>query len=122
MGNPAAAAFYNLGVPARAFKNAASWATDGDGNQEEALEHARAVVRMLDDGDPQAYDYLPRQPDLSGEFADDPTPDRLYQEITGQVVLGGRVDDMHALCDAYEAGVSDTFIPECERVLRAFLA
>jgi hypothetical protein len=28
------------------------------------------MVAMLDDGDPQAYDFLPAMPDLSGEWAD----------------------------------------------------
>jgi hypothetical protein len=34
-----------------------------------------------------------------------------YETLVGSVV--------DSLCDAYEAGVSDTFLPECERILRA---
>jgi hypothetical protein len=115
---------YRLGV--QAAEAAASWAADGNTTD----DHRRRVLAMLEDGDPMADDYLPARPNLSGEWADAPTPISLYEEITGfshfqeQQVAGlayetqvGSVVD--AIADAWEAGVSDTFAPECERILRA---
>lgn len=96
---------------------AASWAADGN----TSADHARRVLAMLDDGDPAADDYLPAYPNLSGEWADDLTPNSLARDI-----LGGDLDDDYpeasqALCDAWEDGVAETFDPECERTLRAIL-
>jgi hypothetical protein len=62
------------------------------------------------------------EPDLSGEWADAPTPDSLYREIIGEPLLvanDAAVRD--EIADAWEAGVSDTFGPECERILRGAL-
>lgn len=105
-------AAYELGC--EHARNAASWVnTDA------------RLLTMLNEGDPQVWDYLPRVPDLSGEWADGLTPVSLFREVTGVdpeggvSVAEGKVVD--ALCDAYEAGVSDTFAGECERVLRASL-
>jgi hypothetical protein len=99
-----------------------------DGNT--SAEHIVRVLAMLDDGDPQAEEYLPAMPNLSGEWADAPTPASLYEEIVGasfhdamndaglaSETLVGLVAD--AIADAWEAGVSSTFEPECERILRA---
>src|SRR3954453_10754134 len=68
---------YELGVQAAIA--AASWVLDGNTPQ----DHIARMVAMLDAGDPEVYDFLPAMPDLSGEWADDPTPDSLYAEITG---------------------------------------
>lgn len=101
---------------------AASWVADGNTSE----EHIVRVLAMMDDGDPEAYDYLPATPNLSGEWADAPTPRSLFEEITGF--------DAHAeaswnhdaylavlepICEAWEEGVSSTFETECERILRA---
>ena len=105
-----------------AGRAAASWIVDGN----TSTEHIARMVAWLDDGDPRADDYLPPMPNLSGEWADAPTPARLFEEVTRhdahaeatwnhdayQTVLEG-------ICDAWEAGVSDTFQTECERILRA---
>jgi hypothetical protein len=115
---------YELG--AEHARNAASWVIDGNTSS----EHVERVVKMMDEGDPALFDWLPREPNLSGEMSDDPTPTSLYAEIIGtshedaeedagmayETLVGSVVD---SLCDAYEAGVSDTFLPECERILRA---
>ena len=107
---------------------AASWCIDGNTSQ----DHYARLARMFDKGDPELYDYLPREPNLSGEFADDPTPQSLYQDITvdhygdayedaglaGETLVGSVLD---AMCAAYEDAVSDTFAPECERLIRAAL-
>lgn len=115
---------YRLGCEAAVA--AASWVIDGN----TSAEHITRVLAMLDDGDPMAYDYLPARPDLSGEWADAPTPASLYEDIIGESyseadddaglaseTLVGSVLDK--IADAWEAGVSDTFKSECERILRA---
>lgn len=94
---------------------AASWIIDGNTPD----DHIHRMVAWIDDCDPRADDYLPRRPDLSGEWADDLTPNSLARDI-----LGGDLDDddpewIDAICDAWETGVSDTFDVECERILRA---
>jgi hypothetical protein len=107
---------YELGV--KAAIAAASWVIDGNTPQ----DHIARMVAWLDDGDPWAYDYLPAMPDLSGEWADGPTPRSLYAEIIGDErdedndPHPGELED--EIADAWEAGVSDTFQPECERILR----
>jgi hypothetical protein len=99
---------------------AASWVLDGNTSQ----DHIRRMVAMLDDGDPQAYDCLPAMPDLSGEWADAPTPLLLAQDIFGTGITGTQdypPEALDEIADAWEAGVFDTFVPECERILRGAL-
>jgi hypothetical protein len=111
---------YELGV--QAATDAASWVLDGN----TGADHIRRVLAMLDNGDPQADDYLPARPDLSGEWADAPTPASLAHDLpagyfddpAADAVGDGTVE---AIADAWEAGVSDTFTTECERILRAAL-
>jgi hypothetical protein len=101
-------------------RNAASWAADGNADPDER----RRVLKMLDEGDGQAYDYLPTMPNLSGEFAGDPTPASLFEDVVGRPPEldgldvesrdGGLID---SLCAAYEDAVSETFGPACEAVL-----
>ena len=104
-----------------AAREAAAWTVDGN----TSAEHAAHVLAMLDAGDPWADDYLPTQPDLSGEWADRPTPRSLFEDVTAlhahaeatwqpdayQMVL-------EALCAAWERGVSETFEAACETELR----
>ena len=66
-----------------AGETAGSWACDG--NTDPAA--IRRVLRMLDNGDPFADYYLPQYPDLSGQWADSPTPDSLAREIMADVLL-----------------------------------
>jgi hypothetical protein len=104
-------------------RNAASWIIDGNADQ----EHYLRVLALMESGD--ADDYLPREPNLSGEYADDLTPLALYDEIMGAPVgedslsfetdYGSMIDRLY---NAYEAGVSDTFHAECERLLLAATA
>lgn len=106
-----------------AAKAAASWVTDGNSD---VAERAR-VLAMLRDGDPAADDYLPARPDLSGEYADELTPTRLFEEIIGRPPEldgldvesrdGGTLDQ---LADAFEEGVSETFTLACEAELIRF--
>lgn len=111
---------YKLGVAAA--EAAASWAVDGN----TSTEHIARVLEMLDAGDPEAYDYLPATPNLSGEWADAPTPQSLAADILGadwethgynapDYIAADLVD---AIADAWEAGVDDTFEAACEAELR----
>ena len=103
----------------------ASWVIDG--NTE--TEHILAVLEMIDSGDPAVADYLPAWPTLSGEWADDLTDGKLYEEITGRDAhadASWNFDAYHAtleeLVSAWEAGVTETFPLECERLLREAIA
>jgi len=103
-------------------KSAATWATDANSD----VDERKRVLQMLRDGDGAAYDYLPRQPDLSGEFADDLNPAKLYVEITGHIAEtdAEAVDAIalaDALAEAYEEGASETFTLACEAELIRFL-
>lgn len=96
-----------------AARSAASWMVDGNTD----LEAARQVLEMMRNGDPAAYDYLPAMPNLSGEWADEMTPLKLYEEIGLDEVPETMTDPY---CDAYEEGVSETFYPACEAELVKF--
>jgi hypothetical protein len=106
-------AAFELG--ADAGRSAASWVIDGN----TSADHVARVVAMLEAGDPEADEYLPATPNLSGEWADDPTPLSLARDITGED--DPAPDAIDALADAFERGVAETFVPECERILRAAL-
>jgi hypothetical protein len=97
-------------------QNAADWAFDGNSDQ---AERAR-VLGMMRDGDPAAWDYLPAQPDLSGQWADDLTPDALFERVTGHRPYDPMSGIVDQLADAYEDGVSDTFGLACEAALIEF--
>jgi hypothetical protein len=112
----------------QAARDAASWVVDGNTSS----GHVARMIRWFDDGDSQADDHLPTMPSLSGEWADDATAIKLYEQITGldhsereeaaglgyETLVGSVVD---ALANAWEEAVSETFAPECERILRAAL-
>jgi hypothetical protein len=111
---PAEREAYFLGV--EHAKNAASWVIDGNTTH----DHIVTVLRRLVDGDPLVEDLLPARPNLSGEWDDDLTPLTLASDILDRDSVELDWDeDIEPLCDAYEAGVADTFEVECERILRA---
>ena len=94
-----------------AATNAASWVVDGNTSG----DHIRRVLQLMEDGDPRADDYLPRYPDLSGEFADDYTPLMLARGILG--IEDPSPEDIDTLADAWEDGVSETFYATCASIL-----
>jgi hypothetical protein len=99
-------------------RNAASWAVDGRMSHKDIAR----ILAVLEEGDSEdVAEYLPARPNLSGEWADDPTPGSLFRAITGRRPEEADDDVVDALCDAYERGVDETFEAECERVLRAAL-
>lgn len=94
---------------------AASWTTDGNGDP----ATYRETLRMLAEGHPEASDRLPAPPNLSGEYADGPTPVELVVELTGglQPYSGDpALPDWVAddLCNAWEEEVSEVFETYCE--------
>jgi hypothetical protein len=102
---------------------AASWIVDG----RQSSGWVKRMVKMLDDGDPEFYDWI-EPPNLSGEWANHPTPTSLYVDITGRDPLDSlNFENEHSylmdrIADAWEQGVSETFDVECERILRAALS
>lgn len=112
--HPHAIEAYKLGVAAA--EAAASWAADG--NSDPAA--IRQTLAMLEQGDPEAYDRLPAYPDLSGEWADAPTPHSLARDITGEPDTSERVIGL--LMDEWERGVSETFEDACVAELTRWVA
>lgn len=101
-------------------KAAAGWIVDGNTD----LASAERLLGMLRDGDPAAEQYLPKQPNLSGEYAEDLTPAALYREIVGDHIFidmePERFETLTTeLCDAYETG-GDVFGVCCEKTLEKF--
>lgn len=86
----------------------------------------RHILAMMEAGDPEVDRYLPARPDLSGTWADDPTPQSLARDVLGNqaFLIEQSNGDMlvDAIADAFEAGVSETFEAACERELRSHLS
>lgn len=103
-----------------AGKNAASWWEQDaiGGRSSNAQECAELTLKMLDDGDPAIYDSLP-SPNLSGEWADDPTPQSLMAELDCEDCEPEVESD---LCDAWSDAASEAVVWEIERLCREFLA
>jgi hypothetical protein len=99
-----------------AGRAAASWAFDGNTTG----ETYRRTLKMLDDGDPEVWDHLPDLPNLSGEWAGDPTPDSLAREILGVAATDHDREVVDELCDAWEAAAQETFTAEIERMARPY--
>lgn len=93
-----------------AGENAASWCIDGNTTDETKAR----IIRGYDDGDPEIMDMF-RLPDLSGEYADGPTPRSLAEDI------GIEEDDerMDGACTAWEEAVSKSFWRELIHACRA---
>lgn len=96
-----------------AGRAAATWSCDGNSD----INERRRVLAMLNDGDPEAYDYLPNTPNLSGEWADDPTPNSLAYDLG---YSAGDEDVISQIAEEWERGVSETFMTACERELIKF--
>lgn len=95
-----------------AGENSASWCFDGNTKE----ETYRIVLRGIENGDPAVYDQF-RQPDLSGEFADSPTPNSLAEEL-GIESDDERLDDV---CTEWENASNETFWHEIEKTCRKML-
>jgi hypothetical protein len=95
----------------RAARAVASWTVDGNTKP----EFVATVLRMAEDGDPVLWDYLPAQPTLSGEWADDPTPASLARDILGE---DWTAEDAGDLAAAWDEGVAEVFEDACVAELR----
>lgn len=105
-----------------AAKAAASWIVDGNTSQ----NHIHRMIKWMDDGDDVWRDYAPTMPNLSGEHADDPTPQVLASWVIGNHWEEWMEEDdgvgLSELTDLYEEAVSYWFPIYCERELRNALA
>ena len=96
---------------------AASWTWDGNTSR----KTAERIVKLFEEGDPEVYDFF-YAPNLSGEYADEPTPHSLARD------LGLDDDDNRAewlvddLARTYEDAVSSTFWPAVEKAYRALVS
>ena len=96
---------------ARAGRNAASWCIDGNTTD----ETLRRLVQGLEDGDPMILDAY-RTPNLSGEFADDPTPRTLQADYD---VSDKRWDDIgDGVCNAWQDAADEAFRHALEATAR----
>lgn len=104
-----------------AARAAATWIADG--NSDKAA--VRATLQGLRDGDPEVSDRIwQAAPNLSGEWADSPTPTSLTREIVGydvEIYDADFGDIAEAISDEFERGVSETFEAACEAELIAWL-
>lgn len=77
------------------------------------VEAARKIINGHEDGDPKIMDFCPNP--LSGEWADDPTPMALLDEIANKVedpqsLRGDILDvDTENILDVYEEAYRDAF-------------
>lgn len=106
----------------KAGRNYANWIEQDlfggryTGNQREA---ARAVLKALEDCDDGLYDGLPN---LSGEYADGPTPQSVLKDIIYCMDLDSEEQEeeleemLDDLCEHWEAGVRSGFEMELHRL------
>jgi hypothetical protein len=100
----------------QAARDAASWVLDGN----QPREHYEWLAQMMADGDEDAESYLPAYPNLSGEFADAPTPMSVAQAAGCDI---DTIDEsrLEAVCGEWEAGVDETYYLEVERLIAGYL-
>ncbi len=91
-------------------KAAASW-------YEISEDNAATVLQGIADGDPEIMDTFPSAP-LSGEWADDPTPQSVLSNIGAPSSLDDA--DRDDLLTAYENAFSDAAQDEIERRARYY--
>ena len=96
-----------------AGKAMASWVFDGN---TDPANYAR-ILKGIQDGDPVVLDNL-TTPNLSGEWADDPTPQTLADDL-GIETDDDRLDD---LCTLWEDAAHRAFWDEIERTCKYHLS
>lgn len=99
---------------------AAWWRQDAIGGRTtgDVMTYARQVLEDLDDGNPSLLDSLP-SPDLSGKWADGPTPQSLAEHAGIDPRDGIYADE---LCNVYEAAFNDAVHAEVARMCREVLS
>ena len=110
---------YKLGRDAG--ENAAAWVeqdTIGGRVTRNERENAQALIDQLESG--EIFDSV-RLPDLSGEYAGDPTPASLADDLGIDPDSEGAEWDIDEACTAYEEGVSDGFRDALHRAASAVI-
>lgn len=105
-----------------AGKNAAAWwQQDAIGGRVTRGERecAERTLKGMEDGDPMVIDSLP-YPNLSGEWAGDPTPQSLMEELDCEDST--TPEEQSELCCAWEDASGAAVAGEIERLCREFLA
>lgn len=103
-----------------AGENAAAWwEQDAIGGRATSGERDRAELTLkgIEDGDPAVMDSLPF-PNLSGQWADDPTPQTLMAELDCEV----EPEEEPEICEAWEVAASDAVLDSVERMCRELLS
>lgn len=95
--------------------NAATWATDGNTSQ----ETYKSILQGYEDGDPEVMDMQPSP--LSGEWADDPTPNSVLEAFGVEDLEGSEDGRWDWLLDAYEGAFSEAYWDELIGTCRAQL-
>ncbi|PWU23555.1 MAG: hypothetical protein C5B48_08410 [Candidatus Rokuibacteriota bacterium] len=90
-------------------RNAGSWFWNGP----HTVEQYKRVLQGVDDGDPEIMDVLPSSP-LSGEWADEPTPNTVWADLG----MSGDEDYADDVLFAYEDGFNEASVDEIVRVAR----
>jgi hypothetical protein len=108
---------YNLGK--ETALDAATWIADGNTSQGAIL----TMLSLIEDGDPRFWDCV-SVPGLSGENADDMSPNKLFADIIGGDIYERDPEGelCQELCDAYENGVNAHFESACEVELRKWVS
>jgi hypothetical protein len=118
--NRAETCAFDLGE--KAGRNHANWVeqdTFGGRCTGDQAEAARAVLKAIEDCDDGLYDGLPN---LSGEWADSPTPRSIledvfhYMNVTSEYEQTQLEDILDDLCEQWECGVRSGFESELHRL------
>lgn len=95
-------------------QDAASWFFDGNTSRETYAE----ILKGIQDGDPAVLDRLPSA-DLSGEWADSPTPQTLYDVLSMNEAETERFGD--EVCSAFEQAYGSAVQDVLEREAMSML-
>jgi hypothetical protein len=95
---------------ALAGENAAAWAFDGN----TSLETYARILKGIEEGDPEILDAF-NTPNLSGEYADGPTP----ASLADQYGIENRDWVLDQVCDAWLGAASDAFWKVVEHTCRS---
>ena len=118
---------YSLGYDAG--ENHAEWVAQDTfggrarGSHKEAIASARAVLKMIDDGDPQVWEGMPN---LSGEWAGSTTDVSLCNDLKVSLDANRKqskeIDDAQdEIAEAWLSGVSDGYAHKLESLARSAL-
>jgi hypothetical protein len=75
------------------------------------------LIDMIEADEGDQWEYLPTRPDLSGEWSGSETSQSLADATCGRQACKDAPMLLDALCDAWERGVADAWLPACAREL-----